>query len=656
MSAREANSLSGNRGGDRGGGDASCRVAAVYPQDASAANPDMDVIEPAQAETLHGLFRERVARSPEQTAYIQYQPSAGAGDWVDYSWRQIATQVARWRRALAAEGLAHGERVAVCMRNRVEWVLYDQACMACGLVVTPLYAEDRADNIAYVMEQTGARLLLVETADLWRQMAAELAPLSALTRVVVLEASDDAGAALDDISDPKVVSLTQWLESALEPEPEPEPDTATNASPPTQPDDLAGIIYTSGTTGKPKGVMLSHANILSNARAGLKSVAVLPSDKFLSFLPLSHMFERTVGYYLPMMAGASVAFNRSIAELPDDLLLHQPTVMITVPRIFERAYGAITTRLEQRPAPLKWLFERAVAVGWRRFEIAQGRAGWRAEQWLWPLLKALVANPVRRRFGGNLRFVISGGAPLAPAISRVFIACGIDILQGYGLTETGPTLTVNTLRHNKPASIGLPFIGAEIRLSARGELQARSPSVMRGYWQNEDATRGCIDAGGWFSTGDLAGIDADGFLFITGRLKEIIVTATGEKVPPADMEAAICDDPLFEQAMVLGEGRPFLCAVIVLNPDSWQQHAAKLGVALHDATAVASERVEHFVLDKVAHRLRDFPGYAAVRRVCVTTEAWSVDDGSLTPTLKIKRAVLRERFAAQIERLYAERA
>ena len=647
MSAHEANSLSG----DGDGGDAACRVAAVYPQDASAANPDMDVIEPAQVETLHGLFRERVARSPEQTAYIQYQPSAGAGDWVEYSWRQIDTQVARWRRALAAEGLAHGERVAVCMRNRVEWVLYDQACMACGLVVTPLYAEDRADNIAYVMEQTGARLLLVETADLWRQMAAELAPLSALKRVVVLEASDDADATPADL---RVVSLTQWLESALEPEPEHE--TAINASPPTQSDDLAGIIYTSGTTGKPKGVMLSHANILSNARAGLKSVAVLPSDKFLSFLPLSHMFERTVGYYLPMMAGASVAFNRSIAELPDDLLHHQPTVMITVPRIFERAYGAITTRLEQRPAPLKWLFERAIAVGWRRFEIAQGRAGWRAEQWLWPLLKALVANPVRRRFGGNLRFVISGGAPLAPAISRVFIACGIDILQGYGLTETGPTLTVNTLRHNKPASIGLPFIGAEIRLSARGELQARSPSVMRGYWQNEDATRGCIDADGWFSTGDLAGIDADGFLFITGRLKEIIVTATGEKVPPADMEAAICDDPLFEQAMVLGEGRPFLCAVIVLNPDSWQQHAAKLGVAPHDAAAVAGERVEHFVLDKVAHRLRDFPGYAAVRRVCVTTEAWSVDDGSLTPTLKIKRAVLRERFAAQIERLYAERA
>ena len=198
MSAREANSPGGNRGNGGGNGDAARRVAAVYPQDASAANPDMDVIEPAQAETLHGLFRERVARSPEQTAYVQYQPSAGAGEWVDYSWRQIATQVARWRRALAAEGLAHGERVAVCMRNRVEWVLYDQACMACGLVVTPLYAEDRADNIAYVMEQTGARLLLVETADLWRQMAAELAPLSALKRVVVLEMSEDADAALDD--------------------------------------------------------------------------------------------------------------------------------------------------------------------------------------------------------------------------------------------------------------------------------------------------------------------------------------------------------------------------------------------------------------------------------------------------------------------------
>lgn len=630
------------------------RTATVYPPDALA-TPGLDVIAPAQANTLRALFEARVARSPEQTAYIQYH--AKYKRWQAHTWRQVADEVERWRCALVAEGYEPGARAAVCMRNRIEWVYYDQACMAAGLVLVPLYAEDRADNIVYVLEQTGARVLLVESEEMWGRMKDEVLALPKLQRVVILDGmgvEEMMEMDIDDIDidgDPRPVPAVDWLglmpqfgEAVFNPAP-----------PPTiAPDDLAGIIYTSGTTGKPKGVMLSHANILSNAHAGLKSVAVFPSDKFLSFLPLSHMFERTVGYYLPMMAGAQVAFNRSIADLPDDLREHQPTIMISVPRIFERAHGAIRAALEQRPTPLRWLFALTIALGWRRFEASQGRGGGVA-QWLWCLLDARVAKPIRERFGGKLRFVISGGAPLAPAVSRLFIACGIDILQGYGLTETGPTLSVNTLRHNKPASIGLPFIGAEIRLSPGGELQARSPSVMRGYWRDEAATRECIDADGWFSTGDIADIDADGFLFITGRLKEIIVTATGEKVPPADMEAAICDDPLFEQAMVLGEGRSFLSALVVLNPPSWARHAAKLGVDPDDDAALTSAEVEAFVLARVARQLRDFPGYAAVRRVCVTREVWSVENGAITPTLKIKRPVLRERFAAQIDAFYAER-
>jgi len=419
---------------------------------------------------------------------------------------------------------------------------------------------------------------------------------------------------------------------------------------------LATVVYTSGTTGKPKGVQLSHANILSNARAGLRSVAVFPADKFLSFLPLSHMFERTVGYYLPVMAGATVAFNRAIADLPADLAHHKPTIIIAVPRIFERAYNAIDDKLARGPAIARWLFECAVEVGWRRFERAQGRAAWHPKALLWPVLDALVARKIRRRFGGKLRCVISGGAPLAAHVSRVFIALGIDILQGYGLTETAPTLSVNTAARNKPASIGLPFIGVEIRLAPDGELQARGPNIMRGYWRNEEATRACIDAQGWFSSGDLARIDADGFLFITGRSKDIIVTATGEKAPPADMEAAICQDALFDQAMVVGEGRAFLAAIVVLNPQRWREEAARhrLVLFVEDDAALLEPEVEEFLRARIAGRLRDFPGYAAVRRVCATLEPWSTADGSLTPTLKIKRAVLRERFAADLERFYGD--
>lgn len=630
------------------------RRATVYPEDLIAANQGaakkMDVIAPAEVKTIDGLFRARAARSPDKIAYIQFCPETSR--WVGYSWREMAEQVERWRRAIVADGFERGARAAIRLGNRREWILYDQACLAAGLVVTPLYSEDRPDNIAYILEHTGAGLFFVENAGMWLQMADELPLLTSLARVVVLEDADND---LGGIDDPRVVALADWLDSAEE---KAGKQAAQQNAPPAagQPDDLATIVYTSGTTGRPKGVMLSHAGMLMNAHAGLRSVPVFPDDKFLSFLPLSHMFERTVGYYLPMMAGASVAFNRSVAQLPDDMAANRPTIMITVPRIFERAYGAIRARLEQGPALRRWLFgglfEGAVEVGWRRFEISQGRAPWGMNQLLWPLLKALVAKKISARFGGNLRYVVSGGAPLALRISRVFIAFGIEVLQGYGLTETGPTLTVNTLTKNKPSTIGLPFIGTEIRLSAIGELQARSPSVMLGYWRNEQATRACIDRDGWFSTGDIAAIDRDGFVSITGRLKEIIVLATGEKVPPADMEAAICEDPLFEQAMVMGEGRAFLCALIVLTPQSWRHHAEKLGVDPDDDGVAASERVENFVLDKVARRLRDFPGYAAVRRVFVTTKPWGVDDGAVTPTLKIKRPVLRERFKAQIETMY----
>ena len=634
------------------------RRATRYPDDAMAANPGMEVITPDAAKTIDGLFRARAARSPNKTAYLQH--CAETRRWVAHSWREMTEEAGRWRRAIAADGLKPGARAAIRMGNGVEWVLFDQACMAAGLVVTPLYSEDRPDNVAYILEHTGAELFLVENAGMWLQMIRQPAQrkrqLAHLKRVVVLENPEDDLASIDD---PRVMTLSRWVQAGEEGG---EQDTPAPAG---QPDDLATVVYTSGTTGKPKGVMLSHANLLSNAHAGLKSVAVFPGDKFLSFLPLSHMFERTVGYYLPMMAGATVAFNRSIPELPDDLAANKPTALITVPRIFERAYGAITTRLEQGPAWRRLLFEKAVAVGWRRFEIAQGRAAWGAEQLLWPFLNALMARKIRARFGGNLRCVISGGAPLAANISRVFIALGIEVLQGYGLTETGPTLTVNTPAKNKPATIGLPFIGTEIRLSESeaeaeaGELQVRSPSVMLGYWRNAEATRACVDADGWFSTGDLASIDADGFISITGRLKEIIVLATGEKVPPADLEAAICDEPLFDQAMVVGEGRAFLSALIVLNPERWACYADRLGVKPNPdedneegEEALASEAVERFVLDKVACRLRDFPGYAAVRRVWLTTEAWTVHNGAVTPTMKIKRAALRKRFAAHIENLY----
>ncbi|MGI9316660.1 MAG: AMP-dependent synthetase/ligase, partial [bacterium] len=443
--------------------------------------------------------------------------------------------------------------------------------------------------------------------------------------------------------DNRLMSLEDWLEVA---ENTADPNLSPNAA------ELATIVFTSGTTGRPKGVMLSHNSIVMNAYTGLHSIAVFPQDRMLSFLPMSHMFERTVGYYLNVITGSSVAFSRSIPELLEDMAMVKPTIIITVPRIFERAYSAIKNQLDEGSPIKRWLFNKAVDLGWQRFEHQQGRGKWSAGQLVLPVLDRLVGSKVRQRFGGNLRFVVSGGAPLAGKISRVFVGLGIDILQGYGLTEASPILSVNTLSRNKPDSIGLPLYETRLRLADNGELQATGPGIMLGYWKNPEATSETMTEDGWLKTGDIATISDQGFISITGRIKEIIVMANGEKVPPSDMEAAICDDPIFEQAMIVGEGRGYLSALLVVNPEAWDHYCGSLGFQPADQVDFTKEPVNQWAIERVSKLIEDFPGYANIYQVTLSATPWTVEDGALTPTMKIKRPVLRERFADDIERMY----
>ena len=615
------------------------RETTVYPEDILEKNPDTaDVIGPDQAKTLPALFQERVHRSPWNPAYTQFDPSQQC--WVDCSWQEMSDEVQRWRKAFSRDGLKPGECVAVRASNSTQWIMYDQSAMAQGAVVVPVFRDDRADNIAYILEHTRSQFLLVEEYSQWVEMEAERERLAQMRRVIVIRDPDDQ---LKDCSDERVEALDAWLEKG---------EGEELVTPEIHPGDLATIVYTSGTTGRPKGVMLSHRNILSNAYSSLQSVIAYPSDRFLSFLPLSHMFERTAGYYLTMMAGSRVAFNRSIAELMNDIAEIRPTVLILVPRIFDKAYARIKAQLDEGPAVKKWLFGLAVSVGWQRFEYRQKRASWHPKQLLWLVLNRLVAQKVVGRFGGELRFAISGGARLAPTISRVFIGLGIDILQGYGLTETSPVLAVNTLTRNDPSTVGLPFRGVQLRLGENDELLAKGPGIMMGYWKDPDATAACIDPDGWLSTGDKARISSSGYISISGRIKEIIVLSNGEKIPPADLEAAICDDLLFEQAMVVGEDRPYLVAVVVLNAEFWPETAGRLEVDAE--TDLNSEVVRNFAKDKIAELITGFPGYAYIREVVLTLEEWQVDNGMITPTLKLKRPVLIEHFKSEIEELYTE--
>ncbi len=595
-----------------------------------------DVITSEEAVTLHGLFVERVKRTPGAVAYRYFDLRKET--WFDLTWEQMREQVARWQAALRRENLAPGDRVAVMLRNCPQWVMFDQAAMSLGLVVVPLYVVDRPDNVAYIVNDAGVKALVFETDEQWQALRTVNGQMGSVQRFVSLDRITGA-------NDSRLRSAEEWLPERATPEPERARDRT----------ELATIMYTSGTTGKPKGVMLSHDNIVRNASGSLCTFhgGIGVSDTALSFLPLSHAFERMAGYYMMMMAGTVVAYARSIPLLADDFKIIRPTVLMSVPRIYERIYNAIHAKLDEGPALTRALFALTVDVGWRRFEHRQGRAAWHPKLLAWPLLKRVVASKVLDRMGGRLRLSISGGAALPPKVSRLFISLGLPLLQGYGMTETSPVVCVNRMEHNLPATVGLPLDGLEVRIGEQSALLVRGHCNMQGYWNNPEATRAMIDAEGWLNTGDTASIGPAGHVTITGRLKEIIVMSNGEKVPPADMEDAILRDRLFDQVMVYGEGHPVLIVLAVVNPEQWNTFAQEVGVRPDMPESLRDARVEKAVLERIAEQIREFPGYAKVRRVLLMTEPWTIENGLLTPTLKLKRPEVSVRFGREIERLYA---
>ena len=602
-----------------------------------------DVISPEQAGTLHGLFLERVRRSPDKIAYRHFRQNA----WRDLSWREMEAEVARWQTALAGLGLQRGDRVAIMLRNCPVWIAFDQAAMSLGLVTVPLYTVDRPDNVAYIVNDADVKVLLFETDEQWQALRTVRDQLAGVVCFVSVESLSDTSATLASVQayEPRLMAMAEFLP----------PEASLLPALPCQMNGLASIIYTSGTTGKPKGVMLSHANMLSNAHACLDTFAVHGDDLFLSFLPLSHTFERTLGYYLTIMTGATVAFARSIPQLSEDLQTIRPTLLISVPRIYERVYAAIRGKLEEGSSLSRKLFNLAVKTGWARFEYEQGRGKWQPSFLLWPLLQKLVAQKILDKLGGRLRVAISGGAALSSEISHVFVGLGLPIVQGYGLTETSPVITGNHLENNYPESVGQPIRDVQVRLGAQGELQVKGPNVMLGYWNNAEASREVIGADGWLNTGDIAHISDSGHIYITGRLKEIIVMSNGEKIPPTDMELAILHDPLFDQVMVFGEAHPYLIVLAVLNAEVWLHFAQEVGIRADMPEALTDSRVEAKVLRRIAINLRAFPGYAKVNRVLMLREPWSIENGLLTPTLKLKRDEVSQRFSGQIKQLYGRR-
>ena len=536
------------------------------------------------------------APAPDKVLYRQYQQGA----WQEYKASDILDLAARWQRAYHAAGLQPGDRVALCMKNGVHWALADLAAHATGLVVVPLYVDDNPDNLGWCLQDAEVKLVI---ADHLRFLSHLQASAIQLPKIVLVRGEAVA----------PVIALAQWLPPVAIPLVIREQSAET----------LATIVYTSGTVGRPKGVMLSHRNILANIDSILGAYEVHADDRLLSVLPLTHMFERTAGYYLALRAGAEVTYCRGINELAQDLAEQRPTVLMAVPRLFERMLRRVDERLQATPLR-RWLFRVAASAGWRRFK---GEPRF-YDAFLLKTVYPAVANPLQARLGGRLRHAVVGGAALDQRVAETFIGLGVPLLQGYGLTEAGPVVAVNRQHNHDPASVGEPLPGVETRLSPAGELLVRSASVMLGYWKHPEATAACIDAEGWLNTGDLVEIRA-GRIYIHGRSKHILVLSNGEKISPEDIESAILCDTLFEQVMVVGEARPYL-VLLAVSPS---KDVAEL-------------------LRRANQRIRHLPRYARIRRVVLAEGAWDVDSGLMTPTMKIKRSAVMARYQPQIEAAY----
>ncbi len=602
----------------------------------TALNPTLDHVH-----TLADLWAWRVAQTPQTTAYLRHDDSTQA--WTPVTWASMGAQVTQMASALQSLELERGARIAILLPNGLQAVCIDQATLALACVPVPMHALDNPASIAYILADSDTVVLFAQSLAQWQAIAATGIALPALRQVILVEdaTTPDAASAAATL---QVSPLHDWLANA-------KPSLAPQRKP--EPNDLATLVYTSGTTGKPKGVMLSHDNVLANVKATLQRVAPTEQDVFLSFLPLSHTFERTAGYYLPIAAGCCVAHARSVALLSEDLKTVRPTILISVPRIYERVYSALTGMLVGKPVKAR-LFTWAQNVGWRRFCRVQqlpveGNTPAALDALAWPLLNRLVATPLLAQFGGRLRVAISGGAALSQPIAHCFIGLGLPILQGYGMTETSPVVAANGVDNNDPATIGPALPGMEVRIGDNRELQVRGRSVMRGYWKREaDTTAAFVD--GWLRTGDQAAIEANGRIRILGRLKEIIVTSTGEKIAPADLELAITSDPLFEQAYAFGDNRPFIACVVVLSQSGWRLLATEL--KLNPDAPDSLQTARPAVLERIRTLTHSFPHYAQPRAVALSLEPWTSENGLMTPTLKLKRNNLATRFAAVIDGLY----
>jgi long-chain acyl-CoA synthetase len=566
------------------------------------------------------------------------------GEWTRISTDEIGTAVRRLSLGFQALGLGPGDRIAILSENRPEWVMADFAALAAGAVTVPIYTSLLPDQVGYILGDAGAKMVVCSDLDLWAKVEAVRSGLPALERVIVIDGDPPAGAhALSD-----VVEMGRRLE-------EEEPGRFERTAGATRPGDLASIIYTSGTTGRPKGVMLSHANFASNVLALAEVIDFRSDDTALSFLPLSHVFERTATFFL-FHVGAAIAYAESVEAVASNMVEVRPTIVVSVPRLFEKIYSRIMDQVMAGSRLKRGIFVWALATG--KKYAARTIAGETVPAHLVfkrGLARKLVFSKITARTGGRVRYFICGGAPISMDIVEFFFAIGLMVLPGYGLTETSPVLSANTPPDRiRFGTVGKVLPGIAIRIAGDGEILARGPNVMMGYYKNDADTREVLKDG-WLHTGDIGRFDEDGFLVITDRKKDIIVTSGGKNVAPQPIESLIQASPYIAGAVVVGNSRKFISALVVPDFDKLEARARENGLAFRGRTELARlPEVAAFLLEEVNRMTPGLASYERVKRIAILDRDFDIGAGEVTPTLKVRRNIVEKKYADTIESLYKE--
>jgi long-chain acyl-CoA synthetase len=597
----------------------------------------------SEPRTLNELFFGAVDRFGHKPVFMRAKRE---GAWQEISYATALHQIQCIAAGLRELRVDPGSRVALLSENRPEWALVDYACLSIRCADVPVYPTLPAGQVSYILRDSGASAIFVSSKAQLDKILSIRSPevLPALKHIIALDpdATGPGVMPLEDLIRRGQAALGKypaWRKEALE----------------VGVDDLATLIYTSGTTGDPKGVMLTHGNITSNVVDAIKVLQTRENDECLSFLPLSHILERMAGHYLMLYTGVLVNYAQSIDTVAADMLERRPTVMLSVPRLYEKIYARVVEGAAASPLKKRiFTWARAAGETWADYRmvgkpIPQGVGLKKA------IADKLVFSKLQARTGGRLRFFVSGGAPLSAEIAKFFYAAGLPIYEGYGLTETSPVITVNTESHIRVGSVGRPIPGVEVRIAPDGEILTRGPNVMKGYYNKPEATADTIDAEGWLHTGDVGVIDAEGFLRITDRKKDIIVTAGGKNIAPQPIENRVKTNRYVVNAVMLGDKRKFPILLVVPNLDLLRAWAAESNLTFaSDADLVASVEAGNLVEREIKKGLRDLAQFEMPKKVVLIEKDFSIETGEITPTLKVKRRVVEKNYQSVIEAAYAE--